>query len=870
MQHYSIKCNTGTVANLQYCRLFSQLIIVYWKKEKLKLQKLCHYYFVYAFKCNYRYNTYTESLSFLKAYFAATDVHLRGKQESMKGRARGELPIDTVVLRKILRLVYCLQRERGASCAFRAHPKCKKLSALLPARKETDQAILRLGVNLDPTASHVLGKIRSTLNLEEEYPSTSGFHKLLLSYNTLIQYVHHEYILRFTSFQRSLQRQGSGDPGKSFLGGKSLHKKDSFGSRVSSHQHLATLAHTFAQNEPDYVDDRKKPTRARAASFDAIPKDHFADLVFQEDLEMMEDVGQLRDLPSTPADESEGQETSILQLVDLLDLFVRLKEAAGVERATLSSILAAEDAESRLLMNDLVLTAENQRSQHEELNKLPEGTLHDLVRELITMAPQMQQLQRAILNGLDLEQLKAQYNENKLWNLTSLYVNKLHSMELLLVEEIEHCTVLSDVDSTAVKSNIGSSSGENVLDHAFNVAANKNLKELIEGLSPEEVKRRLLGALSEVATDDHSTDESLQKQVDVEVSNVVSAKGVDGLLQEISKAPASKEWEISLYEVQFRKRIGQGAAGTTYLAKWSGLDVAVKVASITEMGLDGWRKEVQALQKLHHPNIIRLLGSVYHPSPLTFCLVLEYCDAGDLSVALQKCTPRNFFFHVASSISKGMSYLHNKGVIHRDIKPGNILLEGTVSSGNFSVKITDFGVATESASGVGEDNTAETGTYRWMPPEVIRHEKYSQTADVYSSAVLFWQLLSRESPFANMSQIEAAAAVAMNDARPPFPPGVPSSIQSLIENCWRKDPDGRPSFDKILGDLEIISNSLTEEEQRWIECPIGHPVYQESAKEKPGQPKLDLRNIKMDEMENLKVPKRRGIKALFSRKSVHF
>lgn len=193
-----------------------------------------------------------------------------------------------------------------------------------------------------------------------------------------------------------------------------------------------------------------------------------------------------------------------------------------------------------------------------------------------------------------------------------------------------------------------------------------------------------------------------------------------------------------------------------------------------------------------------------------------------------------------------------------------------MSSGNFSVKITDFGVATESSNNNNgtnnEDKTAETGTYRWMCPEIIRHEAYSETADVYSSAILFWQLLSRECPFANLSQIEAAAAVAMNDARPPFPSGTPASIQSLIESCWTKDSSNRPSFDKILANLEdILSNSLTEDEQRWMECPIGHPVYQESAKETV-IPKLDLQ-VEMQ----LKVPKKqRGIKALFSRKSVHF
>jgi Protein kinase domain len=204
----------------------------------------------------------------------------------------------------------------------------------------------------------------------------------------------------------------------------------------------------------------------------------------------------------------------------------------------------------------------------------------------------------------------------------------------------------------------------------------EDMVQSIESLPPDEVKRRLVSALK---MDASVQNESLDRKA--------TSKGVDDLLKELCKVPASKEWEIDIYELKFLKRIGQGSAGTTYLADWSGLKVAVKVASITEMGLEGWRKEVQALQKLHHPNIIRLLGSVYHPHPLTFCLVLEYCDAGDLQDALLRVTPRNFFFHVAASIAKGMAYLHNRSIIHRDIKPSNVLLIGDISSGSYQVKV---------------------------------------------------------------------------------------------------------------------------------------------------------------------------------------
>jgi mitogen-activated protein kinase kinase kinase 11 len=316
------------------------------------------------------------------------------------------------------------------------------------------------------------------------------------------------------------------------------------------------------------------------------------------------------------------------------------------------------------------------------------------------------------------------------------------------------------------------------------------------------------------------------------------------------------------------------------------LKVAVKVASITEAGLDGWRTEVQALQKLHHPNIIRLLGSVCHPNPLTFCMVLEYCESGDLATALLKPTPRNFFFHVAESVARGMSYLHNRGIIHRDIKAANVLLDGKVSSGEFHVKVTDFGVATDLS--LSSDRTAETGTYRWMAPEVIRHESYSQTADVYSFSVVLWQLITREEPFTGETSIAAAAAVALEGRRPPFPPETPVSVEQLIKTCWSDDPDKRIPFEKIVTELhELRETKLTDEEKQWLEAPVGHRVYKKRIVDRasksfgadllppqsPNEQKEGLHAASQSQPRLSPVQpnkKRPGFRKLFNRKSVHF
>ena len=139
----------------------------------------------------------------------------------------------------------------------------------------------------------------------------------------------------------------------------------------------------------------------------------------------------------------------------------------------------------------------------------------------------------------------------------------------------------------------------------------------------------------------------------------------------------------------------------------------------------------------------------------------------------------------ALDIANGMAYLHSRSIIHRDLKPSNVLL-----SRDHRAKIADFGM---SVANTGQELTAETGTYRYMAPEVIRHESYSSNADVYSFGLVLWQLITRDAPFATMTPIQAAFAVA-EGRRPDIPPSCPSRLREIIELCWDQDSHTRPSF----------------------------------------------------------------------------
>jgi hypothetical protein len=100
--------------------------------------------------------------------------------------------------------------------------------------------------------------------------------------------------------------------------------------------------------------------------------------------------------------------------------------------------------------------------------------------------------------------------------------------------------------------------------------------------------------------------------------------------------------------------------------------------------------------------------------------------------------------------------------------------------------------------------TAETGTYRWMAPEVIEHRPYGARADVFSFGVVLWELLTGGVPYADMTPLQAAVGVVQKGLRPPVPPTCPPPLAELMRACWARDPAARPSFEALKGQLEEL------------------------------------------------------------------
>lgn len=296
-----------------------------------------------------------------------------------------------------------------------------------------------------------------------------------------------------------------------------------------------------------------------------------------------------------------------------------------------------------------------------------------------------------------------------------------------------------------------------------------------------------------------------------------------------SRLPTRQEWEIDPSKLVIKSVIARGTFGTVHRGIYDGQDVAVKLLDWGEEGhrseaeiaslRAAFTQEVAVWHKLEHPNVTKFIGATMGTSDLHIqsenghigmpsnicCVVVEYCPGGALKSYLIKNRRKKLAFKVviqlALDLARGLSYLHSKKIVHRDVKTENMLLDKTRT-----LKIADFGVARIEASNP-HDMTGETGTLGYMAPEVLNGSAYDRKCDVYSFGICLWEIYCCDMPYPDLSFSEVTSAVVRQNLRPEIPRCCPSSLANVMKRCWDGNPDKRPKMDEVVAMLEAIDTS---------------------------------------------------------------
>jgi tRNA A-37 threonylcarbamoyl transferase component Bud32 len=209
--------------------------------------------------------------------------------------------------------------------------------------------------------------------------------------------------------------------------------------------------------------------------------------------------------------------------------------------------------------------------------------------------------------------------------------------------------------------------------------------------------------------------------------------------------------------------------------------------------LSRFNQEALALAKLSHPNIVSVLDLFEDHGQFWF--IMELLPGGDLSERIRAgAMEEKEALRIVRAIADGLAYAHDKGIIHRDIKPGNILFSDTMTA-----KLTDFGIAKLTSSDVVTQLGLALGSPSYMSPEQAAGQSVDARSDLYALGVTLYQMVTGELPFRG----ETTAVMSQHITQPPPPPGtlnaaLSADVEGLILQLMAKVPEQRPASARAL------------------------------------------------------------------------
>ncbi|KAA8518953.1 hypothetical protein F0562_016273 [Nyssa sinensis] len=250
------------------------------------------------------------------------------------------------------------------------------------------------------------------------------------------------------------------------------------------------------------------------------------------------------------------------------------------------------------------------------------------------------------------------------------------------------------------------------------------------------------------------------------------------------------------------QQIGSGSFSVVWHARHRvhGMEVAIKEIATGRLNKklqESLMSEIVILKQINHPNIIRLHEIIQEPGKIH--LILEYCRGGDLSMYIQQRqgrVPEARAKHFMQQLAAGLQILRENNLIHRDLKPQNLLL--STSDDNSVLKIADFGFARS----LQPRGLAETlcGSPLYMAPEIMQLQKYDAKADLWSVGAILFQLVTGKTPFTGNNQIQLLQNI-IKSTELHFPPDKKDLSSDCIDLCQkllRRNPVERLTFEEFF------------------------------------------------------------------------
>ncbi|KAI1467023.1 kinase-like domain-containing protein [Daldinia caldariorum] len=296
-----------------------------------------------------------------------------------------------------------------------------------------------------------------------------------------------------------------------------------------------------------------------------------------------------------------------------------------------------------------------------------------------------------------------------------------------------------------------------------------------------------------------------------EITQALSEDGEDAD-EELQSFLAGESWDDNKW--MKGALIGQGSFGSVYLALHAvtGELLAVKQVETPSPGansqtdarkksmIEALKREISLLRDLRHANIVQYLGCSSSAEHLN--IFLEYVPGGSVQTMLNSygALPEPLVRSFVRQILNGLSYLHNRDIIHRDIKGANILVDN-----KGTIKISDFGISKKlEASNIlsGANNNKHRpslqGSVFWMAPEVVKQTSYTRKADIWSLGCLVVEMMTGAHPFPDCSQLQAIFKIGGGKAAPTIPDNASPEAVTFLTQTFEIDHNLRPSADELM------------------------------------------------------------------------